>query len=754
MKNTSAHKSILSAILYACCFLSTTNVLAVNYFFPTAGGGTLAVAPLALGAADNLTVNSGTFFNIDETFNYVVSMGASSTVTVDLGATVIFGGSLGGGGTIYSNGVPTLMVINNSGSISQALAPGTIVLENSGVAGGTITINNTGTITGNISLLGYVTGNINLNGNSIINGTLSMDPAATATTSTLSIGPISPNTYRNSSGLRDILLIDIYPNSTMYLSTASTRIKALTVQAGATIHVDSDISGVAPGDGAITNSGTMNINSAISKTGTFTNAGSGTVVVKNNSSVNTSTYNSSGIHAALMTNLNSYGQLQLGSTLNTTFAAFHVRNGGGYFPQGTYDLVFSASGINTAPTSYTIPTSTLFLQFGTPFVQDNYIKIFLTRTQFQQYASNNTNKEIAVSIESMGYSTFPAPSNSMVNILDAVEASTTVAQTNAALAQLAPLVSAPLYNLEVQDQMINQVELRLAETKSSTYVAGDMFSDNNLWFRPFTDRANQQARDATQGYYASTAGVAFGYDRQIYNNFLLGASGSYAAARVRDKINMNSSTSIKSLQFMLYGSYDFAQYSYLNWIAAISNNYFKGQRQALINNLFSGVADASYRNTLLGLKGVWGKNYLYGQYIVLTPEASLMSAISTMYKYDEHGDTAINLNIMSPTSIVVQGGMGGKASTPLEYNKYIFVPEIHATALYYLATGNQTSIAAFAEGGTQISANMILPRWGYKYGAAVTLANKKHLQLKFNYDHTAYEGYTDNSIYLTVKYIF
>ncbi len=572
-----------------------------------------------------------------------------------------------------------------------------------------------------------------------------------ATTSLLAIGASSTNVYSNSFSLNNISSLTIANSSTVTLSAISTGIKAITVGLGSTLNVNNSITGDTT-DGAISNAGTMNINAAILKTGFFTNTG--TTVTGQNCNITTSSYNSSGTHVNLLTNIYSYGKLRLTSSTDTVIGAFQVRNGGGYFPQGTYTLVFSpAAAVALAPTFASPPASTLFLQFGTPFVDSNgtSVNIVLTRTPFQTYAITNTNKEIAVSIETMGAGT---PSTSMVNILSAVEASTTVAQTNAALQQLAPMVSGPLYNLEVQDQMIDQVELRLAETKATTYVAGDIFCDNAFWIRPFADKANQQARGVTQGYYASTAGVAFGYDRYIQNNFLLGIAGSYAAARVRDKINNNSSTSIKSLQFMLYGSYDFAKYKYFNWIAAISGNYFKGNRSILINNLFSGVANSSYRNNLLGMKGVFGKNYLYGEYLIATPEASLMTALSTMYKYDENSASAANLNVIAPTAVVVQGGLGGKATTPLEFNKYIFIPEIYATALYYIATGNQTSIATFAEGGTLISTNTILPRWGYKYGASVTLASKKHMQVKFNYNHTVYQGYTDNAIYLNAKYVF
>lgn len=748
-----------TGILCLGCALPIHYGYAVNYNFPTAGGGTLAVAPQTLVTTDTLTVSSGNFQTEGGISNFTVTLGLGSTVTNN--GTISYAGTDSIGKSINANineATVHTETITNNGTINSGTGLFAIYMANaSATAGNTVTINNGGTIIGGVFLNGQAIINLNLNGSASLQGGLTLTPKATTGVSNLNIGGPFGNTlacnFTTNGTIQDITTFTIYSGSTFTLNDAASTVKTLTIQSTGTMNVNATLGGLSAADGAISNAGTMNISSNITKTGTFTTTITGNTIIKKAVTVSTSSYTATaGTHTSLLTDSLNYGNLNLPSTTTApAFSTFAVSYGGGYFPAGTYTLFTSTQAIGTVPTSYNIPANTTFLTFNTPVVTDanKKIKITITRTPFQTYATTTLTKQIGTSLEQIGGSN---PTASMMTVLNAVEACTTPGAVESALRQLAPLTSGPTYGIQMQDQVMQQVELRLAEAKAQQYVAGDVAIQNALWIRGFGDSANQQPIDDSLGYYATTGGTAIGFDRYIDTDFLLGASFSYALSTVRDKINAVSNTKIKSYQAMLYGSYDVGRTRYINWIVAAAANNFDGQRYININSLQTS-AISSYSSQIYGVKSVWGNNIAAFDFLQVSPEASLQYTFAKQYEYSETQGGGTNLQVNRQNSNILEGGLGGKIAVPIDLHPGICVPEIHAMGLYNIINGNQTSIATFLGGGTQITSNMNLPRSGIRYGVALTMAVLGRAEIKLNYDHTVMDRYTDNSFYLNFKYI-
>lgn len=729
--------------------LGSQVAFAVAYVSPTPG----FVVPLSIANGDTVTVNSGTVAtpsssSISYTINFSSATAAGVTITVNNSGTIGYNGTNGAGAAISStrnSAVATTnnIIVNAGGALDAGSGLYGIYLNNANVApNDSYIISNKGVITGAILSSG------------VKNLTLSMDGPSANVIGTITLGVVSGSSILNVQNganfapveqIANIGNLNVLTGSSMTFNTLNANIRAVTINAGGTINVNYPLVGATVSDGNITNNGTMNIANDISKTGAFT--GSGTNVVSEPVTVTTSNYTVNN-HVAAMKDVSNFGNMNLSTA---TFAAsnFSVTYSGGYLPGNTYTLV-SAPTVNT-PTFGSIPGSTMFLNFSSPtVVGGNKIQMLITRNPFNSFATTTMTQEIGASLEAMGNNN---PSASMLSLLNAVEASTNPNAVEYSLRQLAPLSSAPLYGLQIQDTTMYQAELRLASLRDQKYyIAGDIARDNHAWVRPFGTYANQQAKDDSLGYYGSSGGITAGFDRNLGENYVLGASGGYVLSHVNDKINPESSTKIKSYLAMIYGSYDFTETRYLDWIFAVIDNEFSAERMVNING-YQQLASSSYSSQQFSLKGLWAKDYSAFNFMQLTPQATAQYTYSKQYTYQESGANAANLNISRTNSNIVQLALGGKVAVPLWLNPSIVIPEVHAMFFYNPIVGQQNTIFNFIDGGGQSTSFFSLNRTGLVYGAALTIAVVDKLEVKFNLDVDVEDRFNGYTAYLNLRYL-
>lgn len=730
-------------VCIAALMISGETAFAVAYTYP----GNL-IPPQILTGTDTATINSGTAATpSSDAVSYTIDFSAATGATITVGATgtASYNGTNGAGAAISSIR-NSAAAVTNTININGALNAGTglygIYINNSNASPNDLyNISTTGTITGAVLSSGVTTINLAINGASAnIIGTITLG-VASAGISTLTIE--NGANFAPTEQIANISLIQVQPGSSMTFNTLNTNIKGLSVAITGTANINYPLLGLSSSDGNIVNDGTMNIANNILKTGTFT--GNGTNVVSDTATVTTTNYTVTN-HTALMQDVSNYSNMTLSAA---TFASsnFAVTYNGGYLPGSTYDLV-TATAI-TPPTFGSVPTSTMFLTFGTPAVNGNKIQILLTRNPFNNFATTSMTQSIGATLEVIGNNN---PSTSMLALLNAVEANTNSNAVEYSLRQLAPLSSAPLYGFEIQDTTMYQTELRLASLHNQRhYVAGDIARDNHIWVRPFGTYANQQAKDDSLGYYGSSGGITAGFDRNLGENYLLGASGGYVLSHVNDKINPESSTTIKSYLGMIYGSYDFTETRYLDWIFAVIANEFNAERMINING-YQQMATSSYSSQQFSVKGLWSKDYSAFNFMQLTPQASAQYTFAKQYSYTESGANAANLNISRTNSNIVQLAVGGKAGVPLWLNPSIVIPEIHAMFFYNPVVGQQNTIFSFVDGGGQTTSFFNLNRTGLIYGAALTIAVVDRLEVKFNLDVDIEDRFNGYTAYLNLRY--
>lgn len=752
--------------------------------FPTPGAATTVNPPVPptpsppqflSGDVVNVLANATMATPSSSSIQYTIGLtttapsGPSLTINVNSGGTLSYSGTNGGGAAIFvsrNDNTLTTQNMNINGTISAGTGLYAFSLTN--IVGVTaqdtynINISGTGTVNGTILSSGVLHSNVNITGTPTINGAIVLGTSSIGSSS-LVVGASGAATFTPTYSISDISNIQISNSSTLNLGVTNSDLKAFLIDVGSTLTNTTTIIGASSSDGNIVNNGTFNIGAGISKTGAFT--GSGTNVITAGGStgltITTSNYQITN-HRVAMLDVQNYGNITL-STAN-----FRLNNGGtnsfslaygtaagyspGYFPEGTYTLVTTTAGTITTPTFSAVPSSTLFLSFGTPFVSGNTIKVTLTRTGFNEYPGTSLTQSIAGSLESIGAN---SPNSTMLELLNAMEETTSSSSLQSNLQQLAPLTTAPIFGYQIQNDSMRQAKLRLAELRNhnGSYFAGDIGKDSHLWIRPFGAYANQDAKEDSLGYYARSGGVIVGFDRNLDDYYTLGAAFAYANSNVQDKINALSITQLQSYIAMMYGTYNITSSQYVDWVLAVTANNFDANRLVDFNS-FNQYANSTYSSQQFSINGILAKDYEAFGFLELTPEAFGQLTYAKQYPYTETNGGGANLNIDRTNPTIVTLGLGAKAAMPLLADPSIIVPEIHGMFFYTPIAGNQDTMFSFVDGGSPMTSSFSLSRTGLLIGAAFTIAVVDRLEIKFNFDYEVEDRYHGYTTWLNLRYVF
>lgn len=734
------------------CLLPINNVAyAVAYNFP--GNN----PPLVMDAAtsDTLDVNSGTMQTSGAATEYTVDFSSPSGagtigITVDAGATLSYAGTNSLGKTINgtmntANSVAT--TVTNNGTISSGTGLFGIFVQNATANTGTLTIDNSATIVGGIMTNNLQTVNLNLTGNATIEGGVNMSGGTTR--------QITINTDFTTGGTYDGMTFINIASGSLTQNHTFTEIGGMGIAAGATYNVNATLSG---STGNITNAGTINMSADINKTGSLITNGSGNTRILQSVSSTVPTYDNSATHTAVVQDLNNIGHLTLSSATTVNLATFTAQYTGGYLTTGTYTLFTATSGIDSGPTTINAPSNTLFLNFGAPTSNGTNITMQVTRTPFSTFADNPFTTNIGIMAEGLGNN---SPTNGTLNLLNGIEACGNRGCLENSLKQLAPLSTAPVYAYHVENVTIRQTEMRLAALRNGVYSAGEtndydqfilgeLMRENYMWIRPYAAYANQDPTEDLFGYYATTGGIAIGFDRALDVHYNLGVSLAYSTSNVKEKLMPLSSTQVKSYQGILYGTYKFTESRYMDWFASITANNYTGNRVMQINSF---IAEAAHKSSSqhFTTKGIWGTNFAAFDFLQVNPEASLLYTYSKQYTYQETNAGAANLIVNRQDSNLVQMGFGTKLSTPISVIPSVIIPEVNAFYYYNPVAGKQKTTFNFVEGADQTIGRFTPSRSLVRYGAALTIGIFDRAQLKFAIDGEAGNHYSGYYLYLNFK---
>jgi len=281
----------------------------------------------------------------------------------------------------------------------------------------------------------------------------------------------------------------------------------------------------------------------------------------------------------------------------------------------------------------------------------------------------------------------------------------------------------------------------------SGIAAGDHFKTAGAWMRPFYEGGKQNNHGDLLGYRANTLGIVFGFDEEILDRLKLGLALSYAGTKVNYLNHHDSHTHIYTRLATFYGTYQFCNAVYLDWLFSGGETFDKGQRVTdLVVNHFR------YDGKQFSIAAIVSKDYLRNK-IFFTPR---ITANYVYLNHDEHSETVDGNQVLSVPfydSNVFTLGAGISGAQIVRCRKYALKPELQAMLYYDIVSGKQNSSSAFIIGGPALATTATPGRLTAQIGASMTF-NIKEFSLKLEYDLQAKTNYFNNIAYINLRYIF
>lgn len=342
------------------------------------------------------------------------------------------------------------------------------------------------------------------------------------------------------------------------------------------------------------------------------------------------------------------------------------------------------------------------------------------------------------------------------------------------------------------DKVFGMLNTRLVDSYLSknqgmaSREAQEILPGKGLWVQGFGDRGIQDSQQGIDGYNVSSAGMAFGLDREWEgdDSLRIGGAVGYARSNITNSgYTVNNRNDINSFMAAVYAAKTWDG-AYLNTMAGVGLHTEQTRRQ-LMGHTATGRHDAWQYSARVEA----GWPMLWREDVTLIPMASLAYSHIRESAYEENGkysrmivDTSrpdilqpipvyvngmpqyaldsspINLAIDARRFDSLRGGLGGKAIYSLQQKDWL--AEIELRALYQHEFGDLTqdvnarflfNTTGFVSPGLKPDRNM------YALGATVRLTGddeRDQLTLLTSYDADIRDAYFGQTMSLAVRYDF
>ncbi|MEE9367536.1 MAG: autotransporter domain-containing protein [Pontiella sp.] len=205
-------------------------------------------------------------------------------------------------------------------------------------------------------------------------------------------------------------------------------------------------------------------------------------------------------------------------------------------------------------------------------------------------------------------------------------------------------------------------------------VSGPHESDQKLqgWISAFGTRSTKDSADGFNGYDATLSGFMIGADLAVSENILVGVAGGTGNGSIDKENNANTDTKTKYAAI-------YASAGTKNWFADASIIYGSTAIDSTLGSTFDTTADYSANNLAFYFGG--GKELL-SNYLIFTPQASLLGNYYTQDDYRETATTTVGRNVESFDAFYLQSSLGGSLGVYTTLGDVTFKPEIRAFWLH------------------------------------------------------------------------
>ncbi|MFY4805346.1 autotransporter outer membrane beta-barrel domain-containing protein [Aliarcobacter butzleri] len=324
------------------------------------------------------------------------------------------------------------------------------------------------------------------------------------------------------------------------------------------------------------------------------------------------------------------------------------------------------------------------------------------------------------------------------SIAKAVESTTPVATTSSIGA--ATQISNGISSIVTQRQNAN--------ISNSGLNSGDgMFSENNLWIKPFGSIGKQNSKDGINGFDLKTYGLGFGADTEIKDNSKLGLALFYTNGSV-DTNGVSQKADLDVYTALVYGNVPIID----DKTNLLYQAGYSVQRTDTKREVFTGqTAEAKYTSKIASLDLKLMRDFQISDNLLLQPLVNTTYRHFTNPNYSESGAGALNLNVDKFTTSELIVGLGTLAHYKLTDDSKI----IGSVNVGYDLQDKKQMVTSAYQGniGTSFDTNGIdNGRWSYEAGIGYELDINKTNNINISYDYQAQGNDFSNNV-ISAKYI-
>ncbi|MCT7485572.1 autotransporter domain-containing protein [Aliarcobacter cryaerophilus] len=324
------------------------------------------------------------------------------------------------------------------------------------------------------------------------------------------------------------------------------------------------------------------------------------------------------------------------------------------------------------------------------------------------------------------------------SVARAVE-STTPAATNASIGA-ATQISNGISSIVTQRQNAN--------ISNSGLNSGDgMFSENNLWIKPFGSIGKQNSKDGINGFDLKTYGLGFGADTEIKDNSKLGLAFFYTNGSVDTK-GVNQKADLDVYTALVYGNVPIID-DKTNFLYQAG---YSVQKTNTKRDVFTGqTAEAKYNSKIASLDLKLMRDFQISDSFLLQPLVNTTYRHFTNPSYSESGAGALNLKVDKFTTSELIVGLGTLAHYKITDNQKL----IGSVNVGYDLQNKKQIVTSAYQGniGTSFDTNGIdNGRWSYEAGIGYELDINKTNNINISYDYQGQGSKFSNNV-ISAKYV-
>ena len=296
------------------------------------------------------------------------------------------------------------------------------------------------------------------------------------------------------------------------------------------------------------------------------------------------------------------------------------------------------------------------------------------------------------------------------------------------------------------------VSLREGIAAGQGLNAGDgTAKEERFWTQGFGSHAEQELREKINGFTSFTGGVAFGVDKRVQDDLLVGLAYSYAYTDVDSSLSL-SNTNVQSYQATLYGSFDVDQSIFqmdgvfLDGQLSYAHNNYDGERHFEVGAV-KRRADSDYDGMQISTKLDLGKTIQLGEGFRFTPTAGIGYTHVAIDEYTESNAGASSLKLNEQDYDILNLNVNAKIATTYQVEGSDFTPEVHFGYTYEAIHDNVLTTSTFTGGGDSFkSVGFSTANSTGRAGAGFTYAgDTMPVDLTVTYDATVKDDFVSHS---------